>query len=282
MMSSRKLAVWMLAWAAAAGAAVCAPRPALHAQGIEDEELSAEVLQRDIRFLQMLIGLKLTPEQRAGAAKAIEGFDQKREAIEKLAQPPELLTALSAVREALLKGETPTAAMREAVEAARPRDEGSLDKTFGEARQEVLTALEAILTDEQEDQLRLLPLVGVAEDVIGMCMHSQELEGAEAQEMRLNAFPEVRDQLAFAAGDDAQRVLSDFQGLINRISALTPEQAEPQREQLIAQVVTLLKTTFDKNPEVSAERLRDQLWGWVTEPRVRALLRESAAAMGTQ
>jgi hypothetical protein len=115
-----------------------------------------------------------------------------------------------------------------------------------------------------------------------MCLHSRDLEGAEAQQMRLSAFPEIRDQLAFAAGDDSERVLADFQSLVNRIAALTPEQVEPQRQQLIAQVVTLLKTTFDKNPDMSVERLRDQLWGWVTEPRVHSLLRDSAAAMGVE
>ncbi|MBM3473237.1 MAG: hypothetical protein FJX75_08225 [Armatimonadetes bacterium] len=282
MKSSRTLATWMLAGLMTLGAILCPPRPAIHTQGIEEEELSAEVLQRDIHFLQMLMQLKLTGEQRASAAKAIEAFHQKREATLKLAEPPELLTALSAIREALLKGQAPTPAMREAVEAARPRDEGSLDKAFTEARQEVLTALESVLTDDQKEQLGILPLIGVAEEVIGMCLHSRELDTAEAREMRLNAFPEIRDQLAFAAGDGSQRVLGDFQSLINRISALTPEQVEPQREQLIAQIVTLLKTTFDKNPEMSAERLRDQLWGWVTEPRVHALLRGSAAAMGAQ
>jgi hypothetical protein len=282
MTSSRKLAMWMLAGLMVLGAALCSPRPAPHAQGIEDEELSAEVLQRDIHFLQMLMQLKLTGEQRASAAKAIEAFGQKRDATMKLAEPPELLAALSAIREALLKGEAPTPAMRESVEAARLRDGDSLDRAFAEARQEVLTALETILTDDQKEQLRILPLIGVAEDVIGMCLHSRDLEGAEAQQMRLSAFPEIRDQLAFAAGDDSERVLADFQSLVNRIAALTPEQVEPQRQQLIAQVVTLLKTTFDKNPDMSVERLRDQLWGWVTEPRVHSLLRDSAAAMGVE
>jgi hypothetical protein len=146
----------------------------------------------------------------------------------------------------------------------------------------VLTALEAILTDAQKEQLEIFPLVDMADEIIGMCMQSRQADAQEAQEMRLHALPEIREQLASAAGENAQKTLSDFQSLINRIAALTPEQVEPQREQLVGQIVTLLKSTFDKNPEMAAERLRDQLWSWATEPRVGALLNESADAMGTQ
>jgi hypothetical protein len=182
----------------------------------------------------------------------------------------------------LLKGETPTDQMREAVEAASPPDDGSTDRAFAEARNEALTALKTTLTDDQKQQLGIMPLIGVAEDVIAMSLESRGAPEAEAQEMRLHGFSEVRGQLAEAAGPDADRVLSDFQALINRIAALTPEQVEPQRQQLVGEIVTLLKTTFDKQPEIMSQRLDDQLWGWVTEPRVGKLFRESAEAMGAQ
>ncbi len=279
MWSLRRPSVWMTALAVLVAMGPGRPLPA---QGIEAEELSAETLRRDVRFLQMLSNLSVTAGQRAQAAAAIEAFQEKRAAAEKLSEPPELLTALSAVRAALLKGEAPTAAMREAVEAARPPDDGAVDRTLAEARSEALTALGAVLTDQQKEQLGILPLIGVAEDVIAMCMESRRAPDEEAQAMRLRDFGEVRDQLASAAGDDADRVLGDFQSLINRIAALSPEQVEPQRQQLVGQIVTLLKTTFDKQPDLAAERLGDQLWGWLAEPRVGELFRESAEAMGAQ
>jgi hypothetical protein len=228
----------------------------------------------------MLTQIGVTGEQRAQAAAAIETFQQKREAVGKLAEPPELLTALSAVREALLRGEPPTPQMREAVEATQPRDDGAIDRAFSDAQAEVLSALEAALTEEQREQLGILQLVRTAEDIIGMCMESRMATAEEGQQMRLRAFGELRDQLAAAAGGGADQVLSDLQSLINRIAALTPEQASAQREQLVGQIVTLLKTTLDKQPEAVKERLRDQLWEWAMEPRVGRLLRESAEAMG--
>jgi hypothetical protein len=284
MIESRRFRTWgsVAVVTAAVAAALVAVRPALRAQGVEEQELSVETLQRDIRFLGMLSTLGMTGEQRAKAAQAIETFRQKREAVEKLAQPPELLSALKAMRDTLLAGKPPTDAQREAAEAARPPDDGTLDKAFMDARAEVLAALEAILTDAQKEQLDILPLLDTADEVIGMCMQSRQADAQEAQEMRLHAFPEIREQLALAAGDDAQKALNDFQSLINRVAALTPEQVEPQRQQLVGQIVTLLKSTFDKDPEMAAERLQDQLWGWATEPRVGELLKESADGMGPQ
>ncbi|MBM3498434.1 MAG: hypothetical protein FJX74_07150 [Armatimonadetes bacterium] len=281
MLTPRRLVTGSLV-AVALVAATFALRPVLRAQGIEDEELSAETLRRDIRFLQMLARLGMTAEQRGQAATAIEAARQKREAARQLAEPPELLTALATVQQALLRGEEPTDAMREAVEAAQPPDDGVLDRAYEEARTEAVGALRGLLTGEQREQLAILPLIGLAEEIIGMCMASRQAPAEEGQEMRLHAFGEVRDQLAFTAGPDADRALSDFQGLINRIAALAPEQAEEQREQLVAQLVTLMKTTFERNPGFVEERLGDQLWGWVTEPRVGELFRRSGEAMGAQ
>lgn len=252
----------------------------LIAQGIEAEELSAEALRQDIRFLQMLLTLEMTAHQRLKAAEAIEAFHQKREAITRLAEPPELLTALSAVRDSLLRGFPPTDAQRQAVEAAQPQDREALDQSFREAREEVLTALEGILSDEQKEQLRTLPLAGLANEILEMCLHSRELSPEEAAELRRHAFPEVREQLSFAAGAERQRVLDEFQNRIDGLAALAPEQLEQQRPELVSEIVSFLKTTLDRNGELSGERLRDQLWEWVTAPRRTRLLRDSAEAMG--
>ncbi|MGQ9732458.1 MAG: hypothetical protein ACUVX8_14450 [Candidatus Zipacnadales bacterium] len=243
---------------------------------------TADNLMEEIRFLDLLHRLEITAEQRAQAATAIENFHAKQEAIQQLANPPELIAALQTIRETLLANGEPTTEMRAAVEAAQPGDKSSIDRAFAEARDEAFATLTSLLTDTQQAQLRTIPLLQVAEDLLWMCMEARKIGGAEGEQIRLNAFPELREQLARAAGDRSQQVLADFQGLINRFSAMTPEQIEQQREQLIQQTVALLAGTLDKNPELAAERLKDQLWQWLADARIGVLFRESARAMGTQ
>ena len=123
---------------------------------------------RDIHFLELFRNLDLTGEQRKQAAEAIKAFEDRRDAILKLAHPDELVAALGVVREALLRGEQPTDEMREAVEVARPPDDGSIDQEFMRARTEVIDKLEATLTEEQRNELIMLPLVEVARDMVYM------------------------------------------------------------------------------------------------------------------
>jgi len=256
--------------------------PSARSQGVEAEELSADALRREIQFLGVMHQLGVTAEQRMKAAQAIEAFEQQAEALRKRSEPPELLSALKQVRDALVRGQEPTDQMRAALEAAQPPDDGSLDKAFDEARGQVLKELTGILTEDQQTQLQLIALFGAAQDVIGMCLRSREVSAEEGQDMRLHGLAELRADLKQAAGPEADRVLADFQSLINRVSAMTPEQVAQQREQLAGQIVTFLKDTLDKNPQMAADRLQDQLWEFVTDPQTARLLRESAKAMGAQ
>jgi Spy/CpxP family protein refolding chaperone len=245
--------------------------------GTTQEAPTADSLRQEIHFLQVCLSLELTAAQRAQAADALEAFHDKRGAIEKLAGPPEFVRALQAVRDALIAGKEPSPEMRAAVEQAQPQGGESLERAFMEARNEVLAALQAVLTPEQQTQLKLMPLVGLANELLQMCLESQRVGGEEGTAMRLQAFPEIREQLGAAGGEAA---LDDFQGLVNRIAALTPEQVDAQRPDLVGQVVGLIQGTLEAEPARAEGRLRDLLWGWMENPRIGGLLRESAEAMG--
>ena len=277
--SIRPLAIAGVALAAIAAVGTAAWL-ALPAQAQEaDEPPQAEVLTRDIQFLSLLRSLEVTAQQRRSAADAVTTFRERRRAIMQLAQPEALIAALTTIRETLLRGEQPTDEMHEAVEVAHPEDDGSVDGAFRDAAQEYFTTLEGILDEGQKKELAILPLVDVANEMIYMAIDTRDIPPAEREEVRTNAFGELREQLAEAAGADAKVVLADFQARLDHLLDMTPEQIEQQHAQLVEQMVTMLSNGFSRNAEIMRERLRDQLIGWAEGPQVAQLLIESAEAM---
>ena len=280
--SIRPLAIAGVALAAIAAVGTAAWL-ALPAQAQEaDEPPQAEVLTHDIQFLSLLRSLEVTAQQRRDAAEAVATFREKRRAIMQLAQPEALIAALTTIRETLLRGEQPTDEMREAVEVAHPEDDGSVDQAFHEAGQEYFTTLEGILDEGQKKELAILPLVDVANEMIYVAIDTRDIPPAEREEVRKNAFRELREQLAEAAGADAKVVLADFQARLDHLLDMTPENIEQQHAQLVEQMVTTLSNGFSRNPEIMRERVRDQLFGWAEGPQVALLLIESAEAMEAQ
>lgn len=278
------------------GAAVCvtlllmaavvllAPRTVLPAVGQEAEPdvPQAELLMQDIHLLELLRNLELTAAQRLAAAKAIEAFHEKRRAIHKLGETDELLKALATVRQTLLEGKAPTNEMREAVEVARPPDDGTVDRAFEEARLEVMEKLVALLTDEQKQQLQMMPLFEFANHVIGMSMEAQEIGEAEFGEWRKMVTAELFERLGITEDEEADAVNDVVQAAIDRYRRMTPDEIMAQREQLVPEFVSALNGALPGNRQTTWDRVADALWEWVANPRVAPLLRESAEAMAAE
>ena len=244
------------------------------------EEISkVDRLWRDIHFLDLMRELEMTAQQRKDTADAIGVFQAQREAITALAQPAELATALEGVREALLRGDAPTQELREAVEQARPPDDGSVDQAFNQARETYLAAVKAVLTVDQTKHLTVRPMVELANELLMMAIESRQVAAAEREEWRKNAFPELREQLAMAAGDEGGIVLADFQARVDHLFALTPEQIQTERNQLVTQIVTTLNSALARDPEIISDRLNQQLLDWAVEPGGGDLLKESSVSM---
>ncbi len=268
----------------AAAASLLGLRTVLPATGQENrpDVPRVELLMQDIHFLELLRNLGFTARQRLEAAKAIETFHEKRKAIEKLGETDELLKALTAVREALLQGKAPTDEMREAVEVARPPDDGSVDQAFRDARLEVMEKLIGLLTDEQKQQLEMMPLFEFANHVIGMSMEAQEIGDEEFGDWRKMVTVELFERLGVTGDEEADAVNEVVQGAITRFSRMTPEQIMAQREQLVPEFVSALNGALPENRQTAWDRAADALWEWVANPRVGPLMRESAAAMGAE
>lgn len=268
----------------AAAASLLGLRTVLPATGQENrpDVPRVELLMQDIHFLELLRNLGFTARQRLEAAKAIETFHEKRKAIEKLSETDELLKALTAVREALLQGKAPTDEMREAVEVARPPDDGSVDQAFRDARLEVMEKLIGLLTDEQKQQLEMMPLFEFANHVIGMSMEAQEIGDEEFGDWRKMVTVELFERLGVTGDEEADAVNEVVQGAITRFSRMTPEQIMAQREQLVPEFVSALNGALPENRQTAWDRAADALWEWVANPRVGPLMRESAAAMGAE
>jgi hypothetical protein len=250
------------------------------AQPAGTEMPRSAVLMRDIHLLEMLRGMSFTADQRKQAAGLIEQFVQERQAAEKVRDSEALVQALTAVRAALVKGESPTAQMRQAVEAARPPENGSVEKAIDEASRTALDGLVKLLTDDQKAQFQMVPLVGFANYVIGWSMDTHGLAGDEWDQQRLQAFGDMRDRIRRYAGDGAQATLANLQRTIDRFHEMTPDQIGQQHDQLVTELVTMLKDALLATPEVAEEQLRDQLWEWLADPRVLVVMKESATAMG--
>jgi len=267
-----------------ATAVLLGPRWAPQAVGQEPEPdiPRTELLMQDIHFLELLRGLDLTATQRLGAAQAIEGFHEKRKAIEQLGQTEELLKALAAVREVLLKGEAPTDQMREAVEVARPPDDGTVDRAFREARLQVVEQLMGLLNDEQKAQIEMMPLVEFANHLVGMSLEAREIGDEEFREWRRMIAAEVLERFGVTGDEEADLVVEAVELAIDRLSRLSPDEIAAQRDQLVPEIVSSLKAALPQNDQAAWDRLADRLWEWVVNPRVGPVLRESAEAMGAE
>ncbi len=268
--------------AAAAGVTVLALSGAgsVTAQPEGTEMPRAAMLMLDIQILETLRGMGFSADQRKQAAAIIEEFVQARQAAEKVRDSEALVQALTAVRAALVKGQTPTPEMRQAVEAARPPDDGSVENAINEAAGKTLDGLVKLLTDEQKTQLQLIPLVGFANRVLAWSAGTHELPAQEWQQARLQAFGEMRDRIRHYGGSSAEPVLVNLQRTIDRLHETTPDQIGEQHEQLVTELVTILKDALLSTPEAAEEQLRNQLWDWLDAPRVLVVLKESAATEG--
>ena len=262
-------------------AVLLGPRGVPQAVGQEPEPdiPRAELLMQDIHFLELLRNLSLSATQRLEAAKAIEGFHEKRRAIQKLGHTDELLKALTAVREVLLRGEAPTNEMREAVEVARPPDDGSVDRAFDEARLQVVEQLMGLLTDEQKAHIEMMPLVEFANHLVGMSLEAREIGDDEFREWRQRIAAEVLERFGVTGDEEADLVIEAVELAIDRLSRLSPDEIVAQRDQLVPELVSGLKAALPQNEQAAWDRLADRLWDWVVNPRVAPVLRESAEAM---
>jgi hypothetical protein len=240
------------------------------------------VVMHDIQILETLRGMSFTADQRKQAAALIEQFVQERQAAQKVRDSEALVQALAAVRAALIKGQSPTPQMRQAVEAARPPEDGSVGRAIDEASGKALGGLAKLLTDDQKAQLQLMPLVGFANHVLGWSMDTHGVAGQEWDQMRLQAFGEMRERLRHYAGQGAEAVLANLQRTIDRLHETAPDQIGQQHDQLVTELVTTLKDALFSSPEAAEQQLRDQLWDWLDDARVLVTLKESAAAMGGQ
>jgi hypothetical protein len=287
-MMTRRLALLSAAVCAilllAAVAAVVSPRTVSPATGQEGEPdvPRVELLRQDIQFLELLRSLGLTATQRLEAAKAIEAFHEKRKAIEALAETEELLTALTTVRQTLLEGKAPTDEMREAAEVARPPDDGSVDQAFREARLQAVETLTGLLTDDQKQQLQMMPLVEFANHVVGMSMEAGEMGDEAFKDWRDNVSAEFLERMGVTDAQAADAVNETVEGAIDRLRRMTPDQIMADREKLVSGFVSALNDALPQNPQAAWDRLADRLWEWVVNPRIAPLLRESAAAMGAE
>jgi hypothetical protein len=264
--------------------ALLGPRWLPPALGQEDGEdvPRVEVLMQDIQFLELLRNLELAATQRLEAAKAIEAFHEKRRAIQKMGETDGLLQALTAVREVLVQGQAPTDQMREAVEVARPPDDGSVDRAFREARLQAVEQLTGLLTDEQKTQLQMMPLVEFANHVVGMSLEAREMGDEEFNEWRQTVTAEVLERLRVTGDEEADLVIETVQGTIHRLRLMTPDQIMAQREKLVPEIVSGLNDVLPQNPQAAWDRLADQLWEWAMNPRAAVVLRESAETMGAE
>lgn len=269
---------------AAAVAVVVSPRTVLPAVGQEGEPdvPRVELLMQDIQFLELLRNLGLTATQRLEAAKAIEAFHQKRKAIQALGETEELLKALATVRQTLLEGKAPTDEMREAVEVARPPDDGAADQAFREARLQAVETLTGLLSDEQKQQLQMMPLVEFANHVVGMSMEAGEMGDEAFNDWRANVSTEFMERMGVTDAEGADSVNETVQGAIDRLRRMTPDQIMADRQRLVSGFVSALNDALPQNPQAAWDRLADRLWEWVVDPRIAPLLRESAAAMGVE
>ncbi len=267
-----------------AAAPLLGPRAVPTAVGQEGEPdvPRVELMMQDIQFLELLRNLGFSATQRLEAAKAIEAFDQKRKAIQKLGETDELLTALAAVRQTLLEGKAPTNEMREAVEVARPRDDGSVDQAFRDARLEVVEKLAGLLTDDQKQQLQMLPLVEFANHVAGMCMEAGEMGEEEFGEWRNVVGLELLERLGVRDAEAADAVNEAVQGAVGRLDRMSPDQIMAEREKFVPEFVSALNDALPQNPQAAWDRVADPLWEWVMNPRAAVVLWESAEAMGAE
>jgi hypothetical protein len=242
----------------------------------------AELLMRDIHFLELLRNLDFTAAQRQEAAKAIKDFQDKRKAIEALGETEGLLQALAAVRSVLLESKPPTDEMREAVEAARAPDDGTVDRAFADARREVVEQLVGLLTEEQKEQLQMMPLVEFANQIINMSFQARGMDDEEFRDWRRMVTAEAMERFRVAEGEGVEAMNTTVQDAISRFRAMDPDQLMAQRDQLVPGLVSALKDALPQNPQAAWDRLADQLWEWVVTPGVAALLEESAAAMAAE
>ena len=240
------------------------------------------VLMHDIQILETLRGMGFTADQRKQAAALVEQFVQERQAAQKLRDSEALVQALTAVRAALIKGQSPTPQMRQAVEAARPPEDGSVEKAVEQASGKALGGLAKLLTDEQKTQLQLMPLVGFANHLLAWSMDSHGVAGQEWDQMRLQAFGDMRERIRHYAGQRAEAVLANLQRTVDRLHEMPPDQVGQQHDQLVTELVTTLRDALLSTPEAEEEQLRDQLWEWLDNARVLVVLKESATAMGGQ
>jgi hypothetical protein len=227
-----------------------------------------------------LRNLNVTAEQRRQAAAAISDFHEKRTAIEKLGQTDEFLKALATVRQTLLEGKAPTDEMREAVEVAQPPDDGTVDRAFMDARREVVEKLVGLLTEPQTEQLRMMPLVEFANHIVGMSLEAREMGDEEFGDWRRMVAMEAAERFGVAGNEEADAMDEVIQDAIGRLRAMEPDAIAAERDQLVSKLVSALNDALPESPQAAWDRLADQLWEWVMNPRVATVLQESAAAMG--
>ncbi|MBM3500202.1 MAG: hypothetical protein FJX74_16215 [Armatimonadetes bacterium] len=263
-------------------ALVAAYSPAGVAQPDPTTTDEIRVLEQQIHGLRELLRLGVTAEQRLKLSKVVSAYQRDRAALSAPVDAEALAQALAVVRDALLAGEEPTDEMWQAVQAARGEGEGR-DQALQTLRQQALSDLAQVLTDEQRLGLALPPIGEMATNILRAFHQTRQLPADQRATMRGQIIGQVSAQMGQLAGAaNVEAIRTTLQNWAGRVDGLQPGPGDDQGAQLVAEFVTELTPLLTPDPERLQERINGRLSQMLEEPAAAQLLEDSARAMGVQ
>ncbi len=243
------------------------------------------LMWRDIEILNVCNKVRLTSDQAALAAVAIEEPWRDLETIWAVEGSEAMRQAMGKLRAALITGaEVPgelwveVAEARAAIADPDDGDDDGLERRKAELGDEMAIAFLSVLTPQQMSRLFAPPAEDLAANIAERLGDARAQSPDEWAEFKARIRAEVQKLVAARPLPEGNTLLDDLDAFLERTRKMDTDTYFRERDDLTEELITLLAATAPADTDASRIRARNLIAEWAKTPGLIQLLRDMAVA----